>query len=186
MSQRSGHGAKRWKEEFADCLSMLLVLHPNAQPCYALTAAFSTLTWSPASRCSVSWPRGTTSRSPLWSILPLPTPLCGVHACACQEIIGIMLAVATFADELSNRKVVLYSDNKGTQRVCLGRLCARVPSSFVQAPNTPLRRDLRRRSITTRSSTRSRYLFYACLGFVVACTCIRFGRWCSSATSTFG
>ena len=75
-----------------------------------------------------------------------------------------MLAVATFADELSNRKVVLYSDNKGTQRVCLGRLCARVPSSFVQAPNTPLRRDLRRRSITTRSSMRSRDLFLCVLG----------------------
>ena len=96
-----------------------------------------------------------TSRSPHWCILPFPTPLCDAYACACQEIIGILLAIATFADELSNRKVVLYSDNKGMQPVCLGRLCAHAPRSFVQAPNTLLRKDLRKRSITTRSFMRS-------------------------------
>ena len=37
----------------------------------------------------------------------------GLEGCV-QEIISILLAVSTFADLLRGRKVVLYSDNKGT------------------------------------------------------------------------
>ena len=32
-----------------------------------------------------------------------------------QEIIAILLAVDTFADLLENRRIVLYSDNKGAE-----------------------------------------------------------------------
>ncbi len=35
------------------------------------------------------------------------------HWCVWKEIIGILLAISTFADLLYDRKVVLYSDNKG-------------------------------------------------------------------------
>jgi hypothetical protein len=38
------------------------------------------------------------------------------------EIIAILLAMDTFADLLTNRRVVLYSDNKGTQHFCAGRV----------------------------------------------------------------
>lgn len=49
--------------------------------------------------------------------------LCALCSSVCQEIIGILLAIATFANELRDRKVVLYSDNKGAHAVFGVPLC---------------------------------------------------------------
>jgi hypothetical protein len=76
-------------------------------------------------------------------ITSLVCPCCHVHLCAvcssvCQEIIGILLAIATFANELRDRKVVLYSDNKGAHAVFGMPLCPAVAFGH-QEQNTPPR-----------------------------------------------
>ena len=45
-----------------------------------------------------------------WSAMPLAQPFLVAIA---QELLAIVLGLASFKDELSGRKVVLYSDNKG-------------------------------------------------------------------------
>ena len=95
-----------------------------------------------------------------------PCAMFAVPVCLLQEIVGILLAVSTFADLLRNRKVVLYSDNKGTLPLhgATGVTCG-VP--VFQAPNTPLPVGRPRRSTTTSS-------------------CTTYGCWCSSGASTYG
>ena len=95
--------------------------------------------------------------------------LCAVFAVPVsllQEIVGILLAVSTFADLLRNRKVVLYSDNKGTLPLH-GATGVTYGEPGRQAPNTPLPAGRPRPSTTTSS-------------------CTTYGCWCSSGASTYG
>ena len=77
-----------------------------------------------------------------------------MYACVFQEILGIFLAIATFSDLLRDRRVVLYSDNKGELPYCS---CARpLPDCMTfQVPNTPPGVARQRPSITTRSFMKS-------------------------------
>ena len=49
--------------------------------------------------------------------------LCGeslAYTVVWQEIMAIMVALSTFAEEIQGRKVILYSDNKGApSRLCV-------------------------------------------------------------------
>jgi hypothetical protein len=69
-----------------------------------------------------------------------------------QEIIGILLGISTFADLLYDRKVVLYSDNKG-----LLRRFAKLPlhGARCQVLSMPPLAALPRRLIIIRSFMRS-------------------------------
>ena len=95
--------------------------------------------------------------------------LCAVFAvpvCLLQEIVGILLAVSTFADLLRNRKVVLYSDNKGTLPLH-GATGVIYGEPVRQVLSTPLPAGRPRPSTTTS-------------------LCTTYGQRCSSGASTYG
>ena len=73
-------------------------------------------------------------------------PLCGMQVC--QEILSIYLALTTFTDELRGRRVILYSDNKGSYEAHVYHIALAMWCYKVQ--NTQPREDRPVPSITIR------------------------------------